>query len=175
MPRFKLTIEYDGGPYQGWQTQRSPELKTVQGELGIAVFRMTGETVTIAGAGRTDAGVHATAQVAHIDLTRDWRAEVVRDGLNAHLRPNPIAVLHVEKVPDTFDARFSATARHYRYRIANRRTNLALEAGRTWRVPRKINVEAMHEAAQLLIGKHDFTTFRSTNVRRNHPSAILMC
>jgi tRNA pseudouridine38-40 synthase len=117
--------------------------------------------------------VHAIAQVAHVDLEKDWRVDRVRDAINAHLRPHPIAVLSAEKVADGFDARFSARKRHYLYRIANRRPDLALERSRAWRVPRRLNVEAMHEAAQRLIGKHDFTTFRSTECQAKSPVKTL--
>ncbi len=160
MPRYKLIIEYDGAPFCGWQFQENGP--SVQGALEVAVKAMTGEDVRVAGAGRTDAGVHALGQIAHLDIARDFKANTVRDGLNAHLRPHPIAVLAVEIVPDTFDARFSAIKRHYLYRIANRRSNLALNAGHVWRVARTLDVDAMHEAAQVLVGKHDFTTFRDT-------------
>lgn len=160
MPRYKLTIEYDGGPFCGWQYQEN--VPTVQAALEAAVAALSGEHVRVSGAGRTDAGVHALAQVAHVDLARAFRADQVRDALNAHLRPRPVAVLSAEIVPDDFDARFSAVKRHYVYRIANRRANLALDIGRAWRVPRRLDVEAMQAAAQVLVGRHDFTTFRDT-------------
>lgn len=160
MPRYKLTIEYDGGPFCGWQYQDN--VPTVQAALEAAVAALSGEQVRVSGAGRTDAGVHALAQVAHVDLARAFRTDQVRDALNAHLRPQPIAVLSAEIVPDDFDARFSAVRRHYVYRIANRRANLALDVGRAWRVPRRLDVEAMQAAAQVLVGRHDFTTFRDT-------------
>jgi tRNA pseudouridine38-40 synthase len=134
---------------------------------------MTGEIVRVSGAGRTDAGVHALGQVAHVDLTKAYRADRVRDALNAHLRPNPIGVLSAEIVPDDFDARFSAVRRHYLYRIANRRANLAVGAGHVWRVARPLNTDAMHEAAQVLIGKHDFTTFRDTECQAKSPEKTL--
>jgi tRNA pseudouridine38-40 synthase len=160
MPRYKLTIEYDGGPFCGWQYQDN--LPTVQGALEAAAAALSGEQVRVSGAGRTDAGVHALAQVAHVDLARAFRVDQVRDALNAHLRPQPVAVLSAEIVSDDFDARFSAIKRHYVYRIANRRANLALDIGRAWRVPRRLDVEAMQAAAQVLVGRHDFTTFRDT-------------
>ena len=160
MPRYKLTIEYYGGPFCGWQYQDN--VPTVQAALEAAVTALSGEQVRVSGAGRTDAGVHALAQVAHVDLARAFRVDQVRDALNAHLRPQPIAVLSAEIVPDDFDARFSAVKRHYVYRIANRRANLALDIGRVWRVPRRLDVGAMQAAAQVLIGRHDFTTFRDT-------------
>ena len=171
MPRFKLIIEYDGTPFAGWQWQDGAP--TVQRTLTDALAALCGHAVKVAGAGRTDAGVHALGQVAHVDLEKDWRVNKVRDAVNAHLRPYPIAVLSAEKVPDGFDARFSARKRHYLYRIANRRPDLALERARAWRVPRRLNVEAMHEAAQRLTGKHDFTTFRSTECQAKSPVKTL--
>jgi len=171
MPRYKLLIEYDGSPFCGWQYQDNGP--SVQGALEIAVKAMTGSDVRVNGAGRTDAGVHALGQVAHIDLAKDYKADRVRDALNAHLRPHPIGVLSAEIVPDTFDARFSATRRHYIYRIANRRANLALTAGHAWRVARPLDAGAMHEAAQVLIGKHDFTTFRDTECQAKSPEKTL--
>jgi tRNA pseudouridine38-40 synthase len=160
MPRYKLTIEYDGTPFVGWQVQDNG--LSVQGILAEAILAFTGERAAVGGAGRTDAGVHALGQVAHVDLAKDWPPDTVRDALNAHLRPHPIAVLLAERVDDTFDARFSAIRRHYRYRIVNRRADLALDAQRAWRVPRPLDATAMHDAAQRLVGRHDFTTFRST-------------
>jgi tRNA pseudouridine38-40 synthase len=171
MPRYKLIIEYDGAPFCGWQYQDNGP--SVQGALEDAVKAMTGENVRVGGAGRTDAGVHALGQVAHIDLTKAYRADRVRDALNAHLRPNPIGVLSAEIVPDDFDARFSAVRRHYLYRIANRRANLAVDAGHVWRVARPLDAGAMHEAAQVLIGKHDFTTFRDTECQAKSPEKTL--
>jgi tRNA pseudouridine38-40 synthase len=127
----------------------------------------------VQGAGRTDAGVHALAQVAHLDLSRDWEADTVRDALNAHLRPHPIAVLAAERAADTFNARTSARKRHYRYDIVNRRADLALERGRAWRIPRPLDDAAMHAAAQRLIGKHDFTTFRAAECQAKSPVKTL--
>jgi tRNA pseudouridine38-40 synthase len=171
MPRYKLLIEYDGGPFAGWQMQDS--VPTVQGVLTEAIAAFSGERVTIKGAGRTDAGVHALGQVAHVDLAKDWDAGTVRDAVNAHLRPHPIAVVAAERVEETFDARFSATRRHYRYRIINRRADLALERGRAWRVPRPLDHVLMHTAAQHLIGRHDFTTFRDAQCQANSPVKTL--
>lgn len=171
MPRYKLTLEYDGTPFCGWQYQDNGP--SVQGALEAAVKAMTGDHVRVHGAGRTDAGVHALAQIAHIDLVKDYRADRVRDALNAHLRPHPIGVLSAEIVPDTFEARFSAIRRHYLYRIANRRANLALGVNHAWRVARPLDVAAMHEAAQVLIGKHDFTTFRDTECQAKSPDKTL--
>ncbi|MFG1424765.1 tRNA pseudouridine(38-40) synthase TruA [Roseixanthobacter glucoisosaccharinicivorans] len=171
MPRYKLTIEYDGTAFAGWQVQAN--LPTVQGVLMDAVERLTGTRTHVAGAGRTDAGVHATGQVAHMDLARDWRTDVVRDALTAHLRPHPVAVLTAERVADDFDARFSATKRHYLYRIVNRRPDLALERDRAWRIPQKLDAQAMHVAAQRLLGKHDFTTFRAAECQAASPVKTL--
>jgi tRNA pseudouridine38-40 synthase len=171
MPRFKLTIEYDGTPFVGWQVQENGV--SVQGVLTAAVFAFTGVRTTVGGAGRTDAGVHALGQVAHVDLAKDWDPDTVRDALNAHLRPHPVAVLAAERVGDDFDARFSARKRHYRYRVVNRRADLALDALRAWRVPRPLDTGAMHDAAQRLVGKHDFTTFRSTECQAKSPVKTL--
>jgi tRNA pseudouridine38-40 synthase len=171
MPRYKLTIEYDGTPFVGWQIQGVG--MSVQGVLTDAVAAFCGHAVKIAGAGRTDAGVHALGQVAHVDLAKEYRADKVRDAVNAHLRPHPVAVVAAEKVEDNFDARFSAKKRHYLYRIVNRRADLALERARAWRVPRRLDAHAMHAAAQTLIGKHDFTTFRSTECQAKSPVKTL--
>jgi len=171
MPRYKLVIEYDGAPFWGWQYQdKGP---SVQGALEAATKAMTGEDVRVSGAGRTDAGVHALAQVAHLDLSRDFAADRLRDGLNAHLRPLPVGVLSAEQVADDFDARFSARKRHYLYRIVNRRADLALDVGHAWRVARPLDDAAMHEAAQVLVGKHDFTTFRDTECQAASPEKTL--
>ncbi len=171
MPRYKLTIEYDGAPFYGWQLQET--LPSVQGALEAAVKAMTGAEARVHGAGRTDAGVHAFGQVAHVDIEKKFPADRLRDGLNAHLRPHPIAVLEAEIVPETFEARFSAIKRHYRYRIVNTRANLALDVGRAWRVPRRLDAGAMHAAAQRLIGKHDFTTFRDSDCQAKSPEKTL--
>jgi tRNA pseudouridine38-40 synthase len=171
MPRYKLTIEYDGGPFNGWQLQ--PNQPTIQGALEDAVFAMTGARARVHGAGRTDAGVHALGQVAHCDVSQTFVPGRFRDGLNAHLRPHPIGVLSADVVADDFEARFSAVRRHYRYRIVNRRANLAVDVGRAWRVPKPLDVEAMQEAAQRLIGKHDFTTFRDTECQAKLPEKTL--
>lgn len=171
MPRFRLLIEYDGTPFVGWQMQAGG--LSVQGVIEAAVAAFSGEKVAIHGAGRTDAGVHACGQVAHCDLAKPWDTDTVRDALNAHLRPHPVAVLAAEKVADDFDARFSAKRRHYLYHICNRRPDLALERHRAWRVPRPLNDRAMHEAAQRLLGKHDFTTFRSADCQAKSPLKTL--
>ena len=171
MPRYKLTIEYDGAPFLGWQIQ--DQGPSVQAALIAAVEAFCGERVKVRGAGRTDTGVHALGQVAHIDLGMDWPSDTVRDALTAQLRPLPIAVLAAEKVPDSFDARFSARARHYLYRIVNRRADLALERGRAWRLPRRLDAAAMAAAAQRLVGRHDFTTFRHVDCQAKSPVKTL--
>jgi tRNA pseudouridine38-40 synthase len=171
MPRYRLLIEYDGGPFVGWQVQAGG--LSVQGVITQAIAAFADEAVSVNGAGRTDAGVHALGQVAHVDLARDWRADRVRDALNAQLRPHPVAVLAVDKVADAFDARFSAKKRHYLYRIVNRRADLALERNRAWRVPRPLDAPAMHAAAQGLIGRHDFTTFRAADCQAKSPVRTL--
>ena len=171
MPRYELTIEYDGTPYVGWQAQDNGA--SVQGVLTEAVAAFAGERVVIGAAGRTDAGVHALGQVAHVDLTKDWDTETVRDAVNFHLRPQPVAVLAAERAAPDFDARFSAVKRHYLYRIVNRRADLTLEQTRAWRVPRLLDAEAMHAAARHLIGRHDFTTFRSTECQGKSPVKTL--
>jgi tRNA pseudouridine38-40 synthase len=171
MPRYRLLIEYDGAPFSGWQVQDNAP--TVQGALEDAVKAICGESVRVHGAGRTDAGVHALGQVAHIDISRPFVAGRLRDGLNAHLRPHPIGVLSAEIVADDFESRFSAIKRHYIYRIVNRRANLAIDIGHVWRVPRPLDTEAMHEAAKRLLGKHDFTTFRDTECQAKSPDRTL--
>jgi tRNA pseudouridine38-40 synthase len=159
MPRYKITVEYDGTPFAGWQIQANGP--SIQGELARAIEGLSGSFVVPKGAGRTDAGVHARGQVAHFDLTRDYPPETVRDALNFHLRSAPIAVLACEIAAESFDARFSAKARHYLYHIVNRRARLALDRDRAWQVPVPLDAAAMQEAALHLIGRHDFTTFRS--------------
>jgi tRNA pseudouridine38-40 synthase len=171
MPRYKLTIEYDGRPFVGWQIQDNGP--TVQGALAAAVKGFCGQKVGVYGAGRTDAGVHALGQVAHVDLARDWDARVVRDAINAHLRPHPVAVINAEKAPEAFDARFSAIKRHYLYRIINRRADLTFERGRAWRVVRLLNTATMQAAAQRLVGRHDFTTFRNIECQAKSPVKTL--
>ena len=171
MPRYKLTIEYDGAPFCGWQAQAAQI--TVQGVLTKAVTALTGESVPVQGAGRTDAGVHARGQVASVELAREWETDTVRDALNAHLRPHPVAVLKAERAADDFNARTSAVKRHYFYRIINRRPDLTVERKYAWRVVRPLDAEAMHAAAQRLIGKHDFTTFRSTECQALSPNKTL--
>lgn len=161
MPRYRLTIEYDGGPFVGWQVQNNGP--SVQGALVAAIAGFSGETVQVYGAGRTDAGVHALGQVAHFDLERAWKTDTIRDAVNHHLRPDPVTVIEAAEADQDFHARFSATARHYLYRILNRRSPPALERGRVWQVPRPLDAAAMAEAARHLVGHHDFTTFRSAH------------
>jgi len=171
VPRYRLLIEYDGAPFSGWQIQA--DRLTVQGALTAAVTALTGEETLVQGAGRTDAGVHARGQIAHVDLARAWETDTIRDALNAHLRPHPVAVLAAERVGDDFNARTSAIKRHYRYVIVNRRPDLTLERGQAWRIPRRLDDAAMHAAAQRLVGKHDFTTFRSTECQAKSPVKTL--
>lgn len=171
MPRYRLTVEYDGGPYKGFQAQA--DLPTVQASLERAVRAFCGETVRLQAAGRTDTGVHATGQVVHIDLERAWRTDVVRDALNAHLVPEPIAVIDVEQVEGDFHARFSALGRAYEYRILNRRAPPALDRGKVWHVKKPLDAAAMHAAAQVLVGHHDFTTFRDVNCQAKSPEKTL--
>ena len=171
MPRYKLLVEYDGTRFVGWQAQAGG--LSVQGLLAAAVTAFSGEETPVRGAGRTDAGVHALGQVAHVDLTRDWDTDTVRDALTAHLRPHPIAVLAAERVTDDFDARFSARQRHYLYRIINRRGDLTLDRHRAWRIGPPLDADAMHVAAQGLTGRHDFTTFRAAECQAKSPVKTL--
>jgi tRNA pseudouridine38-40 synthase len=171
MPRYKLTIEYDGRPFVGWQVQDNGP--SVQGALAAAIAAFCGEEAKVQGAGRTDAGVHALGQVGHVDLVKNWDEDTVRDALNAHLRPHPVAVLKAERVADTFDARFSAIRRHYRYRIISRRADLTLERGLAWRIAKPLDSAAMHAAAQRLVGRHDFTTFRHAECQAKSPVKTL--
>jgi tRNA pseudouridine38-40 synthase len=171
MPRYKLTIEYDGSSFVGWQRQKNG--LSIQEAIETALANLNGVPVTIRGAGRTDTGVHATGQIAHADLPRDWRPDVLRDALNAHLRPQPIAILLAENVSNAFDARFSACRRHYLYRIVNRRSPLTLETQRAWLVKRRLDAEAMHDAAQILVGRHDFSTFRDADCQAASPVRTL--
>ena len=171
MPRYALLVEYDGAPFVGWQRQANG--LAVQQALEEAVERLTGERVTVQGAGRTDAGVHALGQVAHVDLSGEWPAHKLRAGLNFHLRPNPVAVRAAAAVADDFHARFSAVKRHYLYRILNRPAPPALERGRVWHVPVGLDAAIMHEAAQALVGRHDFTTFRASQCQAESPVKTL--
>jgi tRNA pseudouridine38-40 synthase len=171
MPRYRVTLEYDGTPFVGWQVQA--EGLSVQGRLAEAIAKFSGETAMPRGAGRTDAGVHALAQVAHFDLSRDWPTDTVRDAVNFHLKPEPVVVRDCAVVPESFDARFSATARHYRYRVLARRGPSALDRERVWWVPRPLDAAAMDAAAQVLVGRHDFTTFRAAGCQSRSPVKTL--
>jgi tRNA pseudouridine38-40 synthase len=171
MPRYRITVEYDGTSFVGWQ--RQAEGVSIQGALEEAIRKFSGETVAIRGAGRTDAGVHALGQVAHFDLTRDWNGDRIRDAMNFHLRPHHIAVLSASAVEDGFDARFSAVKRHYEYRILNRRAPPILARHRVWWVAHDLDVEAMRSAASVLIGRHDFTTFRAAQCQAASPIKTL--
>lgn len=171
MPRYKLTIEYDGTPFVGWQLQA--DAMSVQQAIEEAIARFSGETVRTQTAGRTDAGVHARGQIAHFDLARQWDAFRISEALNYHLRPHPISILACQEVGGDFEARFSATARHYEYRILNRRARPAIEENKVWHVPVPLDAAAMHSAAQVLVGRHDFTTFRSAQCQANSPIRML--
>jgi len=171
MPRYRITIEYDGTPFVGWQIQADEP--SVQGRLAEALHRFCGEPVDVRGAGRTDAGVHALGQVAHFDLVKDWPADTVRDAVNFHLKPDPITVLTCEDVGPGFDARFSATARHYLYSILARRAPPVLDRDRVWWVPRPLDAAAMAAAAPALLGRHDFTTFRAAACQASSPVKTL--
>lgn len=171
MPRYRLSIEYDGRPFCGWQRQAHD--LSVQQLLEDAITRFSGETVVTQAAGRTDAGVHALGQVVHFDLERDWDPFKVREALNYHTKPHPVAILTADRVDESFEARFSATARHYEYRILNRRARPGLDMGRVWHVPVPLDVEAMHAGAQLILGKHDFTTFRAAECQAKSPVKTL--
>ena len=171
MPRYRVTLEYDGTPFVGWQVQAAGV--SVQGCLTEAIAKFSGEKVALRGAGRTDAGVHALAQVAHFDLVRAWPADTVRAAVNFHLKPDPIAVLDCAVVADDFDARFSASARHYLYRILSRPAPPVLDHNRVWWVPQAIDVEPMQQAAAMLVGRHDFTTFRAAGCQAKSPVKTL--
>lgn len=171
MPRYRLLVEYDGQPFQGWQ--RQADRPSVQATLEAAVTALSGETTEVWGAGRTDAGVHALGQVAHLDLTRLYRPERLTAGLNAHLRPAPVVVLDTAVVPDDFHARFSARQRTYLYRILNRRAPPAIDRGRVWHVAVPLDAELMHVAAQALIGRHDFSSFRASECQAESPVKTL--
>jgi len=167
MTRWKLTIEYDGTHFCGWQRQDGDP--SVQQTLEEAIEKFSGEKVILHVAGRTDSGVHARAQVAHFDLNKETEGDVIRGALNFFVRPNKVAVLKVEKVDETFHARFGALGRSYRYRIINRRAPLAILADFAWHIPKPLNVAAMQAAADILIGHHDFSTFRALNCQANSP------
>ena len=171
MPRYKLVIEYDGTPFVGWQRQANG--MSVQQAIEDAAAPLGGQAGRLRGAGRTDAGVHATGQIAHLDLDRFYRTDSVRDAINAGLKGCPIAILSAEVVPDTFDARFSAVRRFYRYRIINRRAPATLDRTSVWLVKRPLDAEAMHTAAQVLVGRHDFSTFRDSECQAASPVRTL--
>lgn len=171
MARFKLTLEYDGGSFVGWQRQDNGP--SIQATVEQAITAFCGEAVGVFGAGRTDAGVHAAGQVAHCDIRRRTDADTLRDALNHHLRPNPIAVLAAHQVADDFHARFSATQRHYMYRILNRRAPPALDAGRVWWIARALDATAMAAAAAHVIGHHDFTSFRASECQAKSPEKTI--
>ena len=170
MPRYRLSLEYHGGPFVGWQRQQNGP--SVQGAVEAALARL-GEDAAVTGAGRTDAGVHATGQVAHVDLAREWEPFRLSEALNHHLRPAPVAVLAVERVAEDFHARFGAVRRHYLYRILARRAPLTLDVGLAWRVGYPLDIEAMCEGAAALVGRHDFTTFRSVQCQSASPLKTL--
>ena len=171
MPRYRLLLEYDGTPFSGWQRQAGQ--LSVQEVLEAAIAGFSGETVVTQAAGRTDSGVHALGQVVHFDLGRDWDPFRIGEALNFHLKPHPVAVVRAEAVGDDFEARFSATARHYQYRILNRRGRPALDENRVWHLPMALDAEVMHRAAQTILGQHDFTTFRAAECQANSPLRTL--
>ena len=171
MPRYRLTIEYDGAAFVGWQ--RQPNGITIQEVLEHAIHMFDDPNAVVFGAGRTDAGVHALAQVAHVDLLTDHDPETVRNAINFHSKPHAVSVVAVNRAADNFHARYHAIARHYRYRILNRRARPALEDGRVWWVPRQLDVDAMTAASRVLIGEHDFTSFRATLCQAKTPVKTL--
>jgi tRNA pseudouridine38-40 synthase len=171
MTRFRLTVEFDGRPFMGWQRQAHGP--SVQAAIEEAILSITGETAVVHAAGRTDAGVHARAMATHVDIIRDFTPFRLAEAINAVIRPHPVAILGCEVVPDDWHARFSCTGRRYRYRIINRRAPLTFDAGLAWRVPAALNADAMHDAAQRLIGLHDFTTFRSAHCQSASPVKTL--
>ena len=169
--RYRVTLEYDGGPCVGWQRQDNGA--SVQGALEAAIEKLSGERITVTGAGRTDAGVHALGQVAHFDLVKEFEPGKVRDALNYHLRPDPVSVLDAAVTDGEFHARFSAAGRHYLFRILNRRSPPALDKARVWHVSPRLDADAMHAAAQFLVGQHDFTTFRAAECQARSPVKTL--
>jgi tRNA pseudouridine38-40 synthase len=170
--RFRLLIEYDGTGYVGWQRQDNGP--SIQQAIEAAIFAFSAERPSLAAAGRTDAGVHALGQVAHVDLARETKADTLRDAINFHLKPQPISILAAAQVPSDFHARFSAIVRRYLYRIVNRRAPLALERNRAWWIQTELDAAAMHEAARRLIGRHDFTSFRSSICQAASPLKTLV-
>lgn len=177
MPRYKLTVEYDGTPTVGWQRQN--EGLSIQGALEDAVLAMGGERCNVVGAGRTDAGVHATAQVAHVDISKEWDLHKLLHGMNHHMweqiaiEPCPISVINIEPVSDDFHARFSATRRYYTYLILNRQARPALDSRRVWHVPEALDVDKMQQGAEFLLGNHDFTSFRDSQCQSKSPIKTL--
>lgn len=171
MTRWKLTLEYDGGPFVGWQRQANGH--SVQAALEAAVQRFAQEEVHVQGAGRTDSGVHALGQVAHVDIEKAADGDTVRDALNFHLKPDPVVILSAEAVGAEFHARFSATRRRYLYRLLDRRSPPAIDAGHVWHVSRPLDAGAMHDAAQRLVGHHDFTSFRAKDCQADSPMRTL--
>jgi tRNA pseudouridine38-40 synthase len=171
MPRYKLIVEYDGTPFAGWQRQAG--VLSVQQVVEEAIEKMSGETIAIQAAGRTDSGVHALGQVVSFDLSKEWDPFRIREALNFHTKPHPVAIIAAAAVPDSFEARFSAIGRHYEYRILNRRGRPALDDLRVWHCPVVLDAEPMHAAAQLVLGKHDFTTFRAAECQAKSPEKTL--
>lgn len=171
MTRYRLTIEYHGGPFMGWQ--RQPHGPSVQQAIEEAIAEVTGETVLVYAAGRTDAGVHAAAMTAHVDVEKEMTPFRLGEAINATLRDAPIAILACAAVDEDWHARFSCIGRRYTYRIVNRRAPLALERGLAWRIPQQLDAGAMHDAAQHLVGRHDFTTFRSAHCQSDSPVKTL--
>ena len=171
MPRYALKIEYDGGPFVGWQKQS--EQVTVQGVLNAAINKLEADCEGVTGAGRTDTGVHATGQVAHVDLQQNWTPFRLNEALNYHLKPHPVAVLDVALAPDGFHARFDARERRYLFRLISRRAPLTFDAGQMWRINRPLDLAAMQEGAAHLLGRHDFTTFRSSVCQADSPVRTL--
>jgi tRNA pseudouridine38-40 synthase len=165
--RWRLTVEYDGGPFMGWQRQDNDP--SVQGRIEAAIRQMTSEQVVVHGAGRTDSGVHALGMSAHVDIAKSFTPHRLRDGINALVRPDPISILTVESVDDDWHARFSCIGRAYEYRILNRRAPPAVERGKVWHIPSPLDLDAMAEGAEMLVGTHDFTTFRSAHCQSNSP------
>ena len=171
MPRYAFEIEYDGTPFRGWQ--RQTDLPSVQGALEEALSKLEPDLLSTVAAGRTDAGVHAMAQVVHVDMARDWDPHRLMEALNYHLKPDPVAVLRCARVASEFSARFDATERHYLFRLVSRRAPMALEANRVWRIGHGLDADAMRAGAAHLIGRHDFTTFRSTMCQAKSPVRTL--
>ena len=171
MYRYALIIEYDGTPFHGWQVQR--ELPTIQGEINIAVAKIQTDFVSVTGAGRTDSGVHATGQVAHLELKKNWETFRLQNALNFHLKPKPISIVKVIKVKHDFHARFSAIERHYQFKLVNRESPLTFQQNRYWLVRKELNLQKMQKAANFLIGSHDFTTFRSSLCQAKSPVKTL--